>query len=396
MELSLAQTRDPHRCELETDVLACRPLDDGYAVELAETLFYPEGGGQPADRGSIGDASVHDVQRDEQGHIVHVTDEAIDEGEVAIALDWSRRFAHMQQHTAQHLITAIAEDELGWPTTSFRIGSEDATIALEVDSIDDARLADLQRRVNAAIREAHPVQFRFVDTSTYQDLSTRSKTLPDTLVDDIRIVEIEGLDRDACGGTHVTNTAELQAVTFTEAQSTRGLTRLHYLAGVRLLKRFEGCLEREDALKAHLSCGRNEHVEATRQALEEARAADRRASRMQDELAELLGRQLADTSNSVATLDRDEPDFDFLNAIARAAEARAPEQVVLLTASEPGEAREGIFLVSGPEEVIDEAGDEVADLLEGRGGGPPGMYQGKAGNLSRREEAIERLRQAVA
>lgn len=396
MELSLAQTDDAYRRELETDVLDCHSLDDGWAVELAETIFYPEGGGQPADRGTIGDIEVRDVQRTDAGRILHLTDEPVEEGDVSIAIDEARRFDHMQQHTAQHLITAIADDEMGWPTVSFRLGSEDSTIDLDATGLDDSDLERLQARVNAEIRNARPVDFRFVDESSYRNLETRSETLPDAGLDDVRIVEIEGLDRDACGGTHVANTTELQAVAWTDLEETRGRTRLHYLAGGRVLDRLEGCLERESALDELLSCGRDDHLAAVESTLETARAAERRADRMQEELAEVLGARLADADTSVAELHRDEPDFDFLNAIARAAESRDSSQTILLTASEPGEARRGIFLVSGPESVVDDAGDEVAEILEGRGGGPPGMYQGKADDVTRRDEAIERLRDVVS
>lgn len=399
MEMSQAQTDSPYRRAIDTEVLETREVSDGGGrqVRLAETVFYAEGGGQPADTGTIDGAAVRDVQRDEEGRIWHLLaaeSAPPEEGaEVAVEIDWARRFDHMQQHTAQHLITAIADDEFELPTVSFHLGEDYSSIDLDVGRLSRKKLRALEHRVNEEIRAARPVGFRQVAPEEYDELDLRSRGLPDDHSGAVRLVEIEGLDLNTCGGTHVSNTAQLQSIKLIGAESTRERVRLSYLAGGRVLQRLGICLRREGELNEVLSCGPDEHVEAVERVMQDAQAAGQQLRGLREELAELLALRLADGSERVVELHRDEPDFEFLNAIARRTlEADVEgEKVVFLTAAEPGEQRAGIFLVAGPGELVDEVGVGVAERLEGRGGGPPGIYQGKAERLDRREEVIKFL-----
>lgn len=396
MELSRAQTDDPHRCRTSATVEACEAAGDGeFEVRLSETVFYPEGGGQPADRGRIGEAEVRDVQRDEEGRIVHRVDSGLEVGEEAeLEIDWRRRFDLMQQHTAQHLLTALADDEFDAPTVSFHLGDEYASIDLDVSSFSEPDLEELQAHANREIRRARPVEFRFVDRETYASMDVRSRGLPDEHAGEVRVVEIEGIDANTCGGTHVANLAELQAVALTGIESTRERIRLSYLAGGRVLRRLDGCLQREEALNGILSCGYDEHVSAVERTVEEAKETTNRVTRYQRELAEHLVADLAGREGPVVELHRRETDFQFLNDIARGVLEAAPERIVLLTGAEPLHADEGVFLIAGPEEWIDTHAEEVAEIVDGRGGGPPGIYQGRASRLDRRDAALEYIESA--
>lgn len=396
MELSQAQTEDPFKRQMATRVVACDEAEDGrFAVRLDETLFYPEGGGQPADHGRIDGAEVRDVQRDEDGRIIHLVDRSISAGEVDVSVDWDRRFDHMQQHTAQHLITAIAADEFGMETVSFHLGEEYSSIDLDVVSISRPKLRRMEARVNEEIRRARPVRFRFVTRREYDEMEVRSRGLPDDHEGRVRIIEIDDIDRNTCGGTHVTNTAQLQMVALIGTEHTRDRVRLSYLAGGRLLDRMQGCLRREERFNELLSCGRDEHVEAVERTIDEAQEASNRVTSYQEELAERLGDQLYQSGERVLALHREETDFQFLNAIQRAATSEDDERVVFLTGAPPGGVEEGIFVLSGPEALVDEVGDEVAELLDGRGGGPPGRYQGKASSISQRDEVVQLLERRV-
>ncbi|HSN56827.1 MAG TPA: hypothetical protein VLT32_19310, partial [Candidatus Sulfomarinibacteraceae bacterium] len=138
-----AYHRDPFLAELDTEVVAVgeeggRP----YAV-LADTVFYPEGGGQPADHGRLGDVAVLDVQAI-GGEIRHFVDAAVSPGPVHLELDWPRRFDHMQQHTAQHLLTAVALRDFGWRTTAVHLGPEISDIELDVPQLERAELDRLE------------------------------------------------------------------------------------------------------------------------------------------------------------------------------------------------------------------------------------------------------------
>ena len=126
--------REPGLRQLEVDVVLVAEDKAGPYALLNDTVLYPEGGGQPADHGYLGDIRVHDVQR-VNGEIRHYLERQAQLGLSKLTLDWERRFDHMQQHTAQHLITAIGFNRFGWETTSFHLGARSSNIELDVASI---------------------------------------------------------------------------------------------------------------------------------------------------------------------------------------------------------------------------------------------------------------------
>ncbi len=152
----LAFHRDPYLAELETEVVEVGEADGRPWAITADTVFYPEGGGQPADHGVMGAARVVDVHR-RDGRVVHLLTEPIHPGPIHQRLDWRRRFDHMQQHSAQHLLTAVADVWFGWPTTAFHLGDEVCDIELDVPSVEVPRLAELEEAVAREIREARPI-----------------------------------------------------------------------------------------------------------------------------------------------------------------------------------------------------------------------------------------------
>jgi Ser-tRNA(Ala) deacylase AlaX len=198
MPVTFAFEAGPYRRELITEVMrtgdhAGRP----YAV-LADTVLYPEGGGQPADRGWIGENAVADVQRI-GGEILHLLEAPVAMGAVTVRLDWERRYDHMQQHTAQHLLTALAAERFGWRTTAFHLGASVSDIELDAPSLATDRLDALEEAVAAEIRAARPVSARFVTREEYAALAVRSRGLPEGLAGDIRLVEIVGTTSTPAG-----------------------------------------------------------------------------------------------------------------------------------------------------------------------------------------------------
>ena len=166
--------REPYLRELEVEVTGVGEDDAGLYAVLSDTVLYPEGGGQPADHGYRGAIRIIGVQRLD-GEIRHYLENAAATGSATLTLDWKRRFDHMQQHTAQHLITAIAADEFGWETTSFHLGVRSSDIELDVGSIADPDLVSLEERAATVIHEARPVTSRRGGTAA---LATRDKQRP--------------------------------------------------------------------------------------------------------------------------------------------------------------------------------------------------------------------------
>ncbi len=223
--------REPGRREAEAEVVAAGEQGGRPFVVLSDTLFYPEGGGQPADRGTIAGVAVLDVQR-AGGTIRHLLERPIAPGSVRLALDWERRFDHMQQHTAQHLLSALAEDRFGWKTTAFHLGPAVSDIELAVPALAEETREALEEAVAAEIRAARPVRPRRVTREEFERLeAVRTRGLPDGHAGEVRLVEIEGVDLNTCGGTHLASTAEIEALHLLASEPMRGGTRLHFAAG---------------------------------------------------------------------------------------------------------------------------------------------------------------------
>jgi alanyl-tRNA synthetase len=376
-----AYERDPRQRTLTTRVLARNERDGAPVLVLEDTILYPEGGGQPSDLGTIDGVPVTDVRRVD-GRIEHTVAVPVEADEVTVRLDWERRFDHMQQHTAQHLLTAIAADRFGWQTTAFHLGERLCDIELDVPELGPDELIRLEEAVADEIRAARPVTARRVPLDAYADLDVRSRGLPAGHVGDVRLVEIEGIDLNTCGGTHCASTAELEALKLLGTESMRGGTRLFFLAGARLRARLGAAHARAAELRAILGASDDELVDAVQSRVEQARESGKAVRRLEEELAEALADSLAARDETVIVEHWSDRGLPFLQKLARAVNERAPERVLLLTA---GTGTDAVFvLAAGREAHVDvrALGSSVAEILDGKGGGSGAIFQGRAGALS--------------
>ncbi len=389
-----AYERDPYLTRIETEVVEVG-VDGGrpFAV-LADTVFYPEGGGQPCDRGTIGAAEVLDV-RAHAGAVRHALDRDVAVGPVVAEIDWARRFDHMQQHTGQHLLTAVAEDRFSWATTAFHLGERACDIELAIASISPARLTALEEALAAEVRAARPVAARRVAPEEYVTLAVRSRGLPAGHTGDVRLVEIAGLDLNTCGGTHLRSTAEIEAGALLGTEPMRGGTRLFWVAGGRVRARMAAHEARAAALRVILGAPDEELASVAELKLGQLQELEKRARALEDELAEATALALAARPGPVVDAHFDGREIAYLQRVARRFAALAPRGAALLTASAAG--LSSFAVVVGEEVALDAqaAGREIAAPLDGRGGGSGRMFQGKAGSLAGRGAALERLRALV-
>ncbi len=377
---------DPYRTELTVAVLRVAEHAGRTYVVLDDTILYPEGGGQPADHGWIGAAAVVDVRRCGE-EIRHYLDGPPDDGTAVLRLDWERRFDHMQQHTAQHLITALAADELGWQTTSFHLGATVSDIELDAPDIADDDLHRLEEQVAEHIRQARPVTSRRVAPETFQSLEVRTRGLPRGHRGDIRLVEIDGVDCNTCGGTHVASTAEIESVVLLGTESMRGGTRLHWIAGGRVRRRVHHQQRHAAAIRHTFETSDEEVVQVAEAKLGRLKEAEREIKSLQASLAQQAATSLLASSDTVLDAHFDDADAGFLQLVARQLVNAGGHRAALLTAEGPGGA---FFVVCAPREAgldLRPAGARVAELFGGRGGGSPELIQGKAASLSRRADA---------
>ena len=381
-----AYEREPFLRSIETDVVHAGEERNRPFVVLADTILYPEGGGQPADRGWIGGIPVEDI-RTVEGEVRHYLAGAPPTGRVQVELDWVRRFDHMQQHTGQHLLTTVAEKRFGWHTTAFHLGEQLSDVELDTPKITPDQLAQLEEEVAAEIRAARPVTARRVSPEEYATLPVRTRGLPEGFTGDIRLVEIAGIDLNTCGGTHVRSTAEIEGLKLMGTEAMRGGTRLFYVAGVRLRRLLGAHHERSAKLRQLVGTSDEELPSGVSAKLDQLKDAQRTVKALEEELAAAAGRALATAAEDVVSAHWPERDLAFLQRVARELVRLAPERVALLTAGDEGQ---GAFVLCAGERATMElatAGRGVAEILGGRGGGSGRIFQGKA-PLSRRAEAL--------
>lgn len=388
----LAYERDPHRRSLATKILRAGADAHGAFVVLADTILYPEGGGQPADHGRVNGVPVEDVQW-VAGEPRHYVASAIPPGPADVELDWERRFDHMQQHTAQHLLTALAQDRFHWATTAFHLGAKTSDIELDVRRLPPAALDALEDAAAAEIRTGRPVSARRVAAAEFASLSVRTRGLPEDLRGDIRLVEIAGLDLNTCGGAHVDNTAAIETVKLLRAEPMRGGARVHFVAGGRVRRLCGEHETRNDALRRLLGAGDDELIRVATLKLGQLQAAEKRIRGLERSVARQEAERVARSGEAVAAAHWDDVDAAFLRRVARDLDRLGARGIVLLTA---GAGPEGAFLLRGaPDSTVDFArlAQGVAAMLEGRGGGAGLLFQGKAEAISKRGQALAWLRE---
>ncbi|MEO5798055.1 MAG: alanyl-tRNA editing protein, partial [Gemmatimonadales bacterium] len=233
---------------LHFDAVAIAYDGDPLRVILDQTAFYPTSGGQPHDTGVLKHAHVIDVI-DADSHIIHVLDSAIPLGPVHGRINGGRRRDNMQQHTAQHLLSALADEHFGLHTVSVHFGPAHSTIEFDAAEVSEKQLEQLEGLAYAAVISALPVAVGFEDAATAAGLRK-----PSEREGEIRIISIQGIDRSACGGTHVSSTAELGPIFITDVEKVRGHVRVSFVAGGRAMAQAKSRAALTRSLAQQLSC----------------------------------------------------------------------------------------------------------------------------------------------
>jgi alanyl-tRNA synthetase len=344
---------------------------DGLRIYLDRTAFYPTSGGQPFDIGKLGGVDVIEVV-DEDDRIAHQVAAPVQADEVTGVIDWQRRFDHMQQHTGQHLLSAVLVDLFGAQTVSFHLGVDTCTIDV-ARSLEPAQIRDAERRANEIVFENRPVTVGFEDSS--QDLGLRKPTEREGV---IRIISIQELDRSACGGTHVKATGEIGPILIRKLDRIRGNQRIEFLCGLRAVKRARADFEAISSVARSFSAPPDEVAALAAAQLEKLQDSEKARRRLANELAQARGRELyastAPGPDGIRRVVRRVPSLgDELRAEAQS--FTAGEKSVFLAM---GENPPAILLAASPDSGMN-AGEFLKGALAkagGRGGGSATMAQG--------------------
>jgi alanyl-tRNA synthetase len=403
---------EPLATELETRGALLGEHAGGASVVLDRTLFYPEGGGQLGDTGQlvIADLVVHvaDTQIDEAGVIHHIIDAtmrdaiaariATGEPRVRITVDVARRRDHMAQHTAQHALSRALADLAAAETVSARLGATSCTIDVARASVPDADLHRVEDLVNDLVRDDVPVRALYPSPEELDGLGLRKKP---TVVEGVRVIEIEGFDRTPCGGTHCVRTGQIGQARFVSAEKYKGGTRLTFHAGRRALEDARVTHRALTALATDLTCGVHDlaagvsklraDLKSSRAALEEARAEVCRLV-----AAETLAKLPAGDGPHVTALSRPKDDAAALRALAKTLTSD-PRVVAVCGGVDPASGELVVVVARGERGGLDCGAFVQAQVKarSGRGGGKPDRAEGRFARGTSLEELAAAARDAA-
>lgn len=271
---------DPYVVEFDAEVVEERVTEDGPAVVLAKTHFYPESGGQPCDLGTIHDIPVVKVAELPDETILHFVERFPKERQVLCRIDAERRRDHMQQHSGQHILSAAFVREASAATTSFHLGSSISTIDLDVSPLSPDQVLASERAANEVVRRALPIRTEYVEGAA----AARGLRKSPPSVGSLRIVDVEGFDRQACCGTHPRSSSEVGPIVVRGFGRFKGGTRVEFLCGERALRDYRATVGRVRALATVLSSSESDLVSTATRLQEDRKAMGKELERKSTEL----------------------------------------------------------------------------------------------------------------
>jgi alanyl-tRNA synthetase len=365
---------DPYLRRFAGRVVARRLLDGRQALALDRTAFYPTGGGQPADLGTLAGMQVLDVVASE-GLVWHVVSGDVTGDEVEGEIDWPRRFDHMQQHTGQHVLSQAFIRACGAETVGFHLGAAASTIDLDRGDLTPDLVAAAEAAANAIVDADLPVTAAFVGEAELAHLPLRK---PPKVTEDVRIVQVEGFDWSACGGTHLSNTAQIGLIKVTGTERRGTELRVSFLCGGRARADYSRLQILAEGLAARFSVAQDDVPAAVERLAGEHRAVRKALADLEGEWVEATAASLwagAEPCGSwkLVTLLAEYP-VDRLKQVAQALRLR-PGAVVLAGAG--GDRPQLVF--TRADDVALDAGALLREAVAaggGRGGGRPDWAQG--------------------
>lgn len=357
---------DPYQTEAEATVLSCEAAKGGWRVMLDRTVFYPTGGGQPCDLGTLASAQVLDV-REAGDEVIHLCDQPLPVGQtVSCRIDWTRRFSLMQQHSGEHIVSGIIHSRFGYDNVGFHMGSEAITIDY-TGEITPQELKEIELTANEAIWKNVKTEIFYPEADALAMLSYRSKK---ALTGAVRIVRFPNLDTCACCGLHVAQTGEIGLVKLLSVTRFHAGSRIELLCGRQALAYFGAIYDQTREISALLSAKPLQIAAAAARQKEELGAAQYRVIQLENELFSQKAQALAGKGDVLLFESAMQP-----NAVRRLADA------VLAVCG----GRCAVF--AGADGAYQYAiGTQQGDLrefcramnaaLQGRGGGKAGFVQG--------------------
>jgi alanyl-tRNA synthetase len=358
---------NPYLTHFTACVESCVSGKKGYEVILNQTAFYPEGGGQPYDLGTLGGTAVLEVH-EREGRVVHLCQGPLEPGtQVEGSIDWERRFDLMQNHSGEHIVSGLAHAKWGCDNVGFHMGADVITIDLNV-TLDENDLAWLEAQTNRYLWEDHPVVVTYPSPEELETLEYRSKK---ALTGRVRIASFPGADTCACCGTHVASSGQVGLVKLLSVQKFREGVRIELVCGNRAVRYLAGVLEQNRQISNLLSAKLFETSGAVERLLEEKAALSSRVMAMEERHFAALAGQYSAAGDVLLFEDGLSPDSlrRLCDSVLHACGGRC--------ACFSGQDGQGYkYAVGQREGDLRTFTKELNAALHGRGGGKPDFVQG--------------------
>ena len=387
---------DSHLIEFEARVVDVTERVSGWtAVVLDRTAFYPTGGGQPSDTGTLDGSRVVECIDDGDKGVLHVVQGATPRRDSVVRgrVDWARRLDHIQQHTGQHILSQALVTLFKAPTRSFRVMEALCEIDVDLDSPTTEKIERAVELSNNVIWEDRPIRLLNVTPDQAAELPLRKESAREG---ELRLIEIEGFDLTPCGGTHAYRTGEVGMIAVRSWERAKGLTRIEFVAGTRALADYRKANKSAREMAAMFSTGRDDAPQLAAQMVEENKELHRRIRLLEeDAAANEAERLLATALHGVVSRIFDGRDVESLKKLAHALVVN-PGTIALLASRDKDMARL-VFARS-----TDAPGDmsalmrEACTMLDGRGGGKPEMAQGGGKRVEQLEETLRLMVEKLA
>ncbi len=387
--------QDSHLTNFKAHVTALVSDERGRpAVTLDRTAFYPTGGGQPSDTGTLGAARVVECINDEAAGVLHVVEgDAPGVGEeVAGSIDWPRRLDHIQQHTGQHILSQGFIELFGAETRGFRMMERVSEIDVALNDPTDERIERVVDLANRVVWEDRAIRIQHVTAEQAAAMPLRKEQKREGHT---RVIEIEGFDMNACGGTHAHRTGEVGLIAVPRWERAKGLTRVEFVAGGRALADYRQVNRTARDVAALFSVGRDDSPASVSRLMEENKNLLRRMRVLEEIAARVEAEELINTSvqkqsdgSRIVTHIFDGRDAESLKRLALAV-ASHPQSIALLGSRDGDDAR--LVFARSPDATGDMGAlmREACSTLNGRGGGRPDLAQGGGRNTESLRIAIE-------
>lgn len=360
--------------------------DGSWYVVLENTAFYPTGGGQPHDTGTLNGVHVLDVE-EVDGEIRHTVAEKLNSTEVEGVIDWERRFDHMQQHAGQHILTAAFVELFGFPTVSFHLGKELCSIDLDAEVVSAEQLEAAETLANEIILENRPIQTKWVTEDELDQYSLRKKV---AATDEIRLVIIPGYDYNGCGGTHPSSTGQVSAIKILATEKQKRKVRVHFVCGERVLQQLHRKTHVLADASRQLSAPEDGVKAAIIKLLETNRSLEKSLEEAREALLSFEAKDLLlKKEHGIVMAVFSERTVQELQKLARLLVAEKDDVIVLLTAENEDRLQFVAARGAAVETNMKQVSAAALSVINGKGGGNDGFVQGGGERLVTGEELLD-------